>query len=192
MVTNFFISQDGFFRGNGLIPYLTKNLQNSDVNFQSVFEEVIHDIKKVHNVYVLSMSDDGKITGRERIQLCKEIDLLIGDLILLRITLNENKEIFSLDIRKYSLYITFKINKARWEGFGNMGTIHSLRTKSIKDWIKQYYSIKIKRLVSYTSSAIKKNSKLEPHEAILISTCIEKLILALVVARNDIYSAKLS
>lgn len=192
MVTNFFISQDGFFRGNGLIPYLTKNLENSEVDFRSVFDEIIHNIKRVHNVYVLSMADDGKITGRERILLCKEIDLLIGDLVLLRLILNDNKDIFNLSIRKHSLYLTFKIHKARWEGFGNMGTIHSLTTTSIKDWVKNYYSTKIKRLVSYTSSALKKNVNLEPHEAIMISAYIEKLLLALVVARNDIYTAKLS
>lgn len=191
MVTNFYITQDGFFRGNGLIPFLTKELGDEKISFRNAFQEVIQDIKRLHDVYILSMIDDGKITGRERIQLCKEMDFLIGDLILLRLLLNPDREKFTIQIHNYALHLTFKIIKARWEGFGHMGHVKSLGLKKLRDWITKNYSVKVKRLVSYTNLALS-NDRIDSHESEVLSHYIEKLILGLVVARNDIYTAKVS
>ncbi|MCC5816615.1 MAG: hypothetical protein JJT78_17830 [Leptospira sp.] len=191
MVTNFFITKDGFFRGNGLIPFLTKENGNDEITYNDVFTEIIRDVKRLHDVYVLSMMDDGKITGRERIQLCREIDFLIGDLILVRIILSESNKTFYLSNRQYSVQLTFNINKARWDGFGNMGIVKSLKKKKVKEWISSSYSIKLKRLISYSNMALQ-DGKIDAHEAEILSSYIEKLLLGLIVARNDIYSAKLS
>lgn len=191
MVTNFFITQDGFFRGNGLIPFLTKELEDIKPSYENIFQEVIKDVKRLHDVYVLSMLDDGKITGRERIQLCREIDFLLGDLILLRIVLTEEKKMFYLTNHSYSLSLTFKIYKARWEGYGNMGMVKSLKKKKVKEWIVSSYSVKLKRLISYTKMAFN-DGKVDAHESEKLSNYLEKLILGLIVARNDIYTAKLS
>jgi hypothetical protein len=191
MVTNFFITKDGFFRGNGLIPYLTKENGDEEVNYQNVFPEIIRDVKRLHDVYVLSMMDDGKITGRERIQLCREIDFLIGDLILIRILLSESNKTFYLRNIHYSVQLTFNVNKARWDGFGNMGIVKSLKKKKVKEWISSSYSKKLRRLISYTNMALQ-DGNIDSHEAEILSSYIEKLLLGLIVARNDIYSAKLS
>lgn len=191
MVTNFFITQDGFFRGNGLIPYLIKEHGDEDINYKNVFTEVIRDVKRLHDVYILSMMDDGKITGRERIQLCREIDFLLGDLILIRLLLVKEGTMFHLNNPQHSLQLTFKINKARWEGFGNMGMVKSLKKQKIKEWIKSSYSTKLKRLISYSNKAME-DGKIDSHESEVLSNYIEKLMLGLIVARNDIYSARIS
>ena len=191
MITNFYIGSDGFFRGNGIIPFLAKEVTPEDLKYENVLQEVIHDVKRLHDVYILSMIDDGKITGRERIQLCKKIDFLLGDLILLRMITGTIQREFNLVHEKYNLKLCFRCVKARWEGYGSMGTIKGLATKKMKDWIKTSYSVKLKRLLDYSSLSLK-DGKLNLHEAEMISSYIEKLIIGLILARNGIYTARIS
>lgn len=174
-----------------MIQFLTKEIEFEKLTYEIVFQEVIRDVKRLHDVYVLSMLDDGKITGRERIQICREIDFLIGDLVLLRITLTNARDYFHLSNLQYSVSLTFKINKARWEAYGNMGVVKSVNKKRVKDWMKSSYSSKLKRLISYSNKALADNV-IDPHESEILSSYLELLLLGLIVARNDIYSTHLS
>lgn len=191
MVTSIYITSNGFFRGNGLIHYLTRDLIEEDIQYESVLNEVIRDIKRLHDIYILSIIDDGKITGRERLLVCKELDILIGDLILLRLILQENHKEFDLINRNKGTYLKFKVIKARWEGFGEIGENFNLEWKKIKEWVQNSYSIKLKALINYSKLALE-DGKLEPHEKHILSVYIEKLLLAVILARDGIYTTKIS
>jgi hypothetical protein len=191
MITNFSIASSGIFRGNGIIPFLIKHDERSEINFQNVFAEFLKDVKRLHDVYVISMVDDQKITGRERIALCKELDNMIGDLILLRIVLSDTKSHFYFQIPKASVAIEFKIVKQRWEAFGTMGQIHSLKMEKFKDWISVSFSKKLNTLVRYTKSALE-DDVLDDHETSVLVTYLDRLLLGSIVARNGIFTTSIS
>ncbi|WCL48243.1 hypothetical protein [Leptospira sp. GIMC2001] len=191
MVTNFNINKDGVFSGNGIVPYLVLDNDDKAIDFQNVFQEMLRDVKRLHDVYILSMMDDGKITGRERIQICREMDNFLGDMILLRVILSENRNFFNLTHSQYNVSLEFKILKQRWEATGSMGKVLGLNVSKFRDWMTTQFSKRLKTLLKYTKEALSDN-ELDVHEKSILISYIEKLIISVIIARHDIYSANLS
>lgn len=190
MVTNYTIDNDGYLKGNGIIPYLLKETDDP-ITVENIFNEMLRDVRRLHDVYILTMADDGKITGRERFQICRELDNLLGDLILLRVLVSGNRNFFDLTIGLNNQFITFKILKQRWEAEGNLGKIKKLNFKKFKFWLTKYFSVRLNRFVTFMQPKLKLAS-IQDVDKMLMHSYLDKIILSTIISRNDIFSARIS
>lgn len=190
MVTNYTIDENGFFSGNGLIPFLLRESEDP-ITVQIVFNEILRDVKKLHDVYILTMSDDKKIIGRERFQICKELDNLLGDMVLLRLMLSGSKNSFDISFGNHSEHIQFKILKDRWSGEGNFGEFRKLNFDKFQYWLTKFFSQRLNHLIQFLQPKLNK-LKLHEEEKIQSYSYLDKLIVSVIISRNDIYTARLS
>ncbi|MCG9873208.1 MAG: hypothetical protein MH321_00300 [Leptospiraceae bacterium] len=190
MVTNFTIDTDGNFKGNGVIPYLL-NESDEPITIVSVFNEMLKDVRRLHDVYILTMSDDGKITGRERFQICRELDNLLGDLILLRVLVSGNRNFFDLMLGINNEFVTFRILKQRWESEGNLGSVKKLNFTKFQVWLTKYFSVRLSRFVTFMQPKLKLMN-LEEVDKIQMHSYLDKIILSTIISRNDIFSTRIS
>ena len=144
-------NSDGSWSGRGKFPTTLKDM--SDIS-KWVFKFFM-EFNEVGNKYSQYMANDGVLVGQEKVNLVKELDDVIGGLILFRSYMSGNKEdkITSLD-NKYGYTFIFSYDELRWDGSGKILNKYVFNIKNFKDWYNTVM-VKLKEIFTKYLDCIK-------------------------------------
>jgi hypothetical protein len=122
---------DGSWSGKGKFPVNLKDMSN----ISKWVVRFLHEFHEVGDKYSEYISNDGILVGQEKVNLVKELDDVIGGMILFRsYIVNDNKGVLYSMENKYNSEFVFNYDSLGWDGYGKLLNKYVFNIKNFKDW----------------------------------------------------------
>jgi hypothetical protein len=172
---------DGSWSGRGKFPTTLKDM--SDIT-KWVFKFFM-EFNEVGNKYSQYMANDGVLVGQEKVNLVKELDDVIGGLLLFRSYISGVIEgnITSLE-NKFGYTFIFSYDELKWDGSGKIMNKYVFNIKNFKEWYNSVM-IKLKEIFTRYLDSIK-DKVLDDDDANKVYLLIDFIIFDIVVIEKKL------
>jgi hypothetical protein len=177
---------DGSWNGKGKFPVTLKDMTDISKWVVRFFRE----FNEVGEKYSQYMANDGILVGQEKVNLVKELDEIIGGLLLFRSYISGIAEgrIVSLD-NNFGYTFNFNYDSLGWDGSGKINNKYVFNIKNFKDWYNAVM-LKLKEIFSKYLNSIR-DQVLDESETKTVYLLIDFIIFDIIVIEKKLVTTNM-